>query len=55
MTIATYHNFDLLLTRSGARYKASVADALAGEVRSCQETTFRSCPRFAEKERQLIL
>ncbi|HSN75591.1 MAG TPA: hypothetical protein VL334_10990 [Anaerolineae bacterium] len=31
MTLTTYHNFDLLLTRSGARYKAIVVDAPAGE------------------------
>jgi hypothetical protein len=31
MTLTTYHNFDLLLTRAGARYKAIVVDAPAGE------------------------
>jgi hypothetical protein len=31
VTLTTYHNFDLLLTRSGARYKATVVDAPAGE------------------------
>ncbi|QLQ06714.1 MAG: hypothetical protein HZY76_12135 [Anaerolineae bacterium] len=31
MTLTTYHNFDLLLTRSGERYKAIVVDAPAGE------------------------
>ena len=33
MTLTTYHNFDLLLTRSGARYRAIVVDAPAGEAR----------------------
>lgn len=33
MTITTYRNFDLLLTRAGARCKAIVVDAPAGEVR----------------------
>lgn len=33
MTLTTYHNFDLLLTRSGARYRAIVVDAPAGEDR----------------------
>jgi hypothetical protein len=31
MTLTTYHNFDLLLTRAGARYKAIVVDAPTGE------------------------
>ncbi len=31
MTLTTYHNFDLLLTRAGARYKAIVVDSPAGE------------------------
>lgn len=31
MTLTTYHNFDLLLTRAGERYKAIVVDARAGE------------------------
>ncbi len=33
MTLTTYRNFDLLLTRAGARYKAIVVDAPAGIVR----------------------
>lgn len=32
MTLTTYHNFDLLLTRAGARDKAIVVDAPAGEA-----------------------
>ncbi|MBM4461292.1 MAG: CHAT domain-containing protein, partial [Chloroflexi bacterium] len=31
MTLTTYRNFDLLLTRAGARYRAIVVDAPAGE------------------------
>lgn len=31
MTLTTYRNFDLLLTRAGARYKAIVVEAPAGE------------------------
>lgn len=31
MTLTAYHNFDLLLTRAGARYKAIVVDAPEGE------------------------
>lgn len=31
MTLTTYHSFDLLLTRSGARYRAIVVDAPVGE------------------------
>jgi hypothetical protein len=31
MTITTYHNFDLLITRAGARYKAIVVNAPAGD------------------------
>ncbi len=31
MTLTTSHNFDLLFTRSGGRYKAIVVDAPAGE------------------------
>ena len=33
MTLTTYRNFDLLLTRAGARYKAIVVDAPAAMVR----------------------
>lgn len=31
MTLITYHNFDLLLTRAGDRYRAIVGDTPAGE------------------------
>jgi hypothetical protein len=33
MTLTTYRNFDLLLTRAGARCKAIVVDASTGMVR----------------------
>ena len=33
MTLTTYHNFDLLRTRAGARCKAIVVDAPAGKAR----------------------
>jgi hypothetical protein len=32
MTITDYRNFDLLITRAGARYRAFVVDAPAGEA-----------------------
>ena len=32
MTIPAYRNFDLLLARAGARYRAFVVDAPAGEA-----------------------
>lgn len=32
MTITTYRNFDLLITRAGERYRAFVVDAPAGRV-----------------------
>lgn len=31
MTITTYRNFDLLITRAGERYRAFVVKALASE------------------------
>lgn len=34
MAPTAYRNFDLLLARAGARDKATIVDALAGEVRS---------------------
>ena len=32
MTLTTYRNFDLLITRAGERYRAFVVDAPAGEA-----------------------
>ena len=34
MTITDYRNFDLLITRAGARYRAFVVEAAAGESTS---------------------
>lgn len=33
MTITTYHNFDLLIARTGGCYQAFVVDAPAGEAK----------------------
>lgn len=33
MTVTTYHNFDILLTRAGMCHKAIVVDLPAGETR----------------------
>ena len=38
MTITTYRNFDLLITRFGDRYRAFVVDAPAGEARITEST-----------------
>lgn len=38
--IATYHNFDLLLTRAGERYKAIVVDAPEGEASALFDLPF---------------
>ena len=50
MTLTTYRNFDLLLTRAGERYRAFVVDAPAGEdsvifdpPRTCGRHTLEHC------------